>query len=383
MMNSSKIAALFVSRDIGERDDSVDAFRGLAIIGMILVNHAPPTPDIFSSLTHAEWLGWTLADTIFPAFLFLVGISISLSVGASGRVGGSFPWVKVIRRTGILILLSILLINFPYYELSTFKVHGTLSRIAVCYFFAVLFAWHIGWKSQLVTVIGILCVQWWLLTQFEVPGVGAGVLTITGNGFAYVDRLLLGDFAGRFVVEGPSIQGLFPIAGSVASTLIGVVTGHWLQTNIEIKIRVNGLFAIGFILFIAGLMVDDLVPISKRLYTPSYVVLMTGISLQTLAFFYWLGKYRLGKITSKPLQIAGLNALFFYVFAQSFQRILVYGRLSTDDGDTTRLRYLVYDNVFAPWLPGKSGALLYAVLFLSICYVVVYFLYRQKIFVKL
>ena len=374
---------MFVSRNLGVRDCCIDAFRGLAIIGMILVNHAPPTTNIYGFLTHAPWVGWTIADTIFPAFLFLVGISISYAFKNVGHTEGIIPHSKIVRRSASLILISILLVNFPYYDLATLKIHGTLTRIGYSYFFASMFAWYMGWKGQLGIVIGILFTQWWFLTQFNVPGFGSGIFTLEANASGYLDKLLLGGIAERFVLNGPVIQGLLPSAAAIASTLIGVLAGRWLQSQSDFDKKVNGLFAIGLVLFFGGSAWGVVLPISKPLWTASYVVLMAGISLQILALIYWLMERREFSCIGKLLQIAGVNALFFYVFAQSVQRILVYGRVGNPDGSSTRLRYLIYENWVEPWVPGKFGALLYALCFLSLCYLVVYALYRRKIFIKL
>ena len=148
IMKSSAIISLFVSRDLGNRDPAVDAFRGLAVIGMILVNHAPPRDEMYAPFRHAAWTGWTLADTIFPAFLFLVGVSISLFSKGRSTSRSQIPISRVLRRSALLILLSVALVNFPYYELAKLQLHGTLFRIAVCYFIVALLFYRTEWKFQ-------------------------------------------------------------------------------------------------------------------------------------------------------------------------------------------------------------------------------------------
>lgn len=374
---------MFVSRDLGQRDLSVDALRGFAVAGMILVNHGPPESEIYGFLVHSRWIGWTVADTIFPLFLFLVGFSISYSGSSRLRESSGVPYARLFRRTLLLILVNIVLVNFPYYEIETLVLTGTLSRIAYCYLAASLISYHCGWKTQMGVVVGILLAQWWFLTQFDVPGFGPGVITIQGNASTFIDNLIFGSFTHHLTLNGPIVQGFLPSASAVASTLTGVLVGRWINPAGNRRRDDMQIFAIGLFLFGAGSLWGHFYPVSKYLWTGSYVVLMTGLSMLLLAFFNWLTNARGLRIGAIPLQIAGTNALFFYVFAQALQRVLVYGRIEQEDGTSTRLRYIIYNNWLEPWADGKGGALLYALVFLAICYVVVLILYKRRVFIKL
>src|SRR5215470_1894231 len=107
---------------------SLDAFRGLTIAGMILVNNAGDWSHVFPPLQHAEWNGWTLADLVFPFFLFIVGVSITLSLGDSARPA------RILRRAGLLAALGLLLnAATAIADLGSIRVPGILQRIALCY----------------------------------------------------------------------------------------------------------------------------------------------------------------------------------------------------------------------------------------------------------
>ena len=374
---------LFVSRNLGERDLSVDALRGLAIVAMILVNHGPPSSPIYGPLVHSPWIGWTMADTIFPIFLFLVGYSIAFSSAKGQAQAAPVPYARIFRRTMLLFVINIFLVNFPYYEIDNLVLTGTLSRIGYCYFVVALISYHLGSRGQLSIALGILVIQWWFLTQFNVPGIGAGVLTVEGNASSYLDTVILGSFADRLMLNGPIVQGLLPSSSAISSTLIGVVAGKWMLSVSEKGKKTSWIFVVGLSLFVAGALWGLAYPVSKILWTGSYVIQMTGLAMILLALLEWSVRMDgLRRITA-PFQIAGANALFFYVFAQLFQRFLVYGRIEGIDGTSIRLRYFIYDNWIEPWADGKGGALLYALAFLSICYLVVLFLYRRRIFIKL
>ncbi len=117
---------------------SLDAFRGLTIALMILVNSPGDTGAVYSHLSHVDWNGWTFADSVFPSFLFIVGVSIVLSFARQEEKGlrNSAFMVRLLRRTIILFELGLFLNVFPTFHLSAIRIPGVLQRIALCYFFA-------------------------------------------------------------------------------------------------------------------------------------------------------------------------------------------------------------------------------------------------------
>jgi len=376
----------FVSRTLGGRDYVLDALRGLAIVGMILVNAAPPTDSVFAPLVHAPWFGWTLADTIFPLFLFVVGVSIALAVKRPGPAAGAPPggiYSKIVRRAVLLLAIDVVLVNFPYYELGKLQLTGVLTHIGLCYLVVALVHLNTTWRVQLALIPAIWLVHWALLAFLNVPGFGAGNLTPEGNASRYVDQLLLGPHSHSFYPGEIETSGVLAIFSSITSTTIGLLAGVWLQSGRDATTKIAGMFAAGFALYVLGQVWDGFLPVSKPLWTPSYVALTAGISLQVFAAGYWIIEYCGFRSWARPLQIAGVNALTFYVLAAAVQRILVYGRIAGADGVPVRLRYALYEGLVVPWAPGKPGALLFALSFLLICFAVVVVLYRKRIFFKL
>ena len=124
------------SRSSGEQPGrliSLDAFRGITIIGMILVNNPGSWSHVYPPLLHAEWHGWTPTDLIFPFFLFIVGVAMSFSVVARlerGEERGRL-FHKAIKRSLIIIALGLLLSAFPHFDLSVMRFPGVLQRIGV------------------------------------------------------------------------------------------------------------------------------------------------------------------------------------------------------------------------------------------------------------
>jgi predicted acyltransferase len=117
---------------------SLDAFRGAAVALMVLVNDPGSEADSYAPLRHADWHGWTLTDTVFPSFLWIVGVAITLSLGkraAAGIPRGQLL-LQAARRAVILFALGLLSYALPHFDLGTQRILGVLQRIAICYFAA-------------------------------------------------------------------------------------------------------------------------------------------------------------------------------------------------------------------------------------------------------
>ncbi|HEX7956383.1 MAG TPA: heparan-alpha-glucosaminide N-acetyltransferase domain-containing protein, partial [Pyrinomonadaceae bacterium] len=174
---------------------SLDAFRGMTVAGMILVNNPGTWGAIYSPLEHAAWHGWTPTDLVFPFFLFIVGVSITLALSRRAEAGGSKRdlYVKIFRRAVIIFGLGFFLAAFPDFDFSTVRVPGVLQRIAVCYLCAALIFLHTGWRRQAYVAAGLLLGYWALMTLVPVPGYGPGDLASKEwNLAAWVDRAVFG-----------------------------------------------------------------------------------------------------------------------------------------------------------------------------------------------
>ena len=172
---------------------SLDAFRGFTIALMILVNSPGDTKAVYAPLSHADWNGWTFADTVFPSFLFIVGVSLVFSFAKQeekGKPNSAFV-VRLLRRTLILFALGLFLNVFPTFYLSTIRIPGVLQRIALCYFFASLIVLKADLRGCILWLIGLLASYWLMMRFIPVPGIGAGVLEPGKNFAAWVDSLFL------------------------------------------------------------------------------------------------------------------------------------------------------------------------------------------------
>ena len=172
---------------------SLDVFRGLTIAAMVLVNNPGTWSSIYWPLEHAEWHGWTPTDLVFPFFLFIVGVSITLAFGR--RVEESTVkrdlYLKVIKRTAIIFGLGLFLNGFPYFQLSTIRILGVLQRIAICYLIASLIFLTTRVRTQLLIALALLIVYWLVMTRIAAPGFAAGDLSKEGSIASFIDRVIL------------------------------------------------------------------------------------------------------------------------------------------------------------------------------------------------
>lgn len=360
---------------------SLDAFRGITIAGMILVNNPGTWTAIYSPLAHAEWHGLTPTDLVFPFFLFIVGVSITHALGRRAEAGGPKRdlYLKIGRRTLIIFALGLVLAGFPRYELSTIRIPGVLQRIAVCYLIASIIFLNTKWRTQALIGGALLLFYWALMTLIPAPGFGAGDLSMEGNLAAYVDRTLLGAHTWKPLYDPEGVLSTLP---AIVTTLAGVLTGHWLRSDRSQLEKVTGMFVAGAACMVAGWAWGFWFPINKALWTSSYVLLTAGLALQFLAVFFWLVDIRGFRRWATPFVVFGSNALIIYFLAELFARIISLISFTRADGSAADLKTLIYENAFASWASPMNASLLFAICVVLLWLGVAALLYRRKIFIK-
>jgi predicted acyltransferase len=374
--------SILVSNDLAGRDYVIDVFRGAAVIGMILVNHPIPLRPVFAPLAHAPWHGWTFADTIYPAFLFTVGVAVALTtvkrLDNSDSIPAIFHW-RILRRGMFLIALNLLIINFPYYDPGSLSLTGVLAQIGWCYLALAYLALHLGSRALVLLLFVLLLGQWGLYGMLDVPGHGLGEFTPEGNAQRYLEHLIFGSLVQRLYASDVSIAGVVFTLSTIATGLTGVLTGRWLRAASDPAVKSAGLFAVGCVLLPIGLLWGTVLPINKLLWTSSFVVLTTGVSLQALAMLYWVVDKLGHRAWTRLLHVAGVNALVFYVLAWSIQRIIGYGRFTASDGVTVLFRHYLRDH----WPAGQIGSLGFSLIYLAVCFAVIGYFYRKRWYFKL
>jgi predicted acyltransferase len=349
---------------------SLDAFRGLTIAGMILVNTPGSWDHVYAQLRHAEWHGWTVTDLVFPFFLFIVGVAMVFSfdkrLHADGRrrLRGS-----VVRRALVIFGLGLLLAAFPDFDLASLRWVGVLQRIAIVYLVCSWIILSASRRAQAWIAAGLLAGYWAAMTLVPVPGVGSGVLTPEGNLAAWVDRFIMPGTMYRGTWDP---EGLFSTIPAVATTLLGVFTGYWLRSGHERRQIAVGLLVAGAAATVAGLAWGRWFPINKNLWTSSYVVFTAGAALLILAICYWLIDVRGQRRWAQPAIVYGLNPLAIYVLSSLVAKLFF----------RTGFTEWTYQTLLRPWLSPLNASLAYAVLWIVGWWAFAALLYRKNLLIK-
>ena len=358
---------------------SLDVFRGITIAGMILVNNPGTWEHIYWPLQHASWHGWTPTDLVFPFFLFIVGIAIPLAFANRLERGGSRRdlYIKIVKRTVIIFAIGLFLNGFPYFALAEYRIPGVLQRIAVCYFFASVIFLNTKVRTQIAITIGLLIFYWALVKLVPAPGFAAGDLTKEGSLPSFVDRVVLGKHVwSQARVYDP--EGILSTIPAIATTLMGVLTGHWLRTEKTRYEKTAGMFVAGAACVALGWAWNSFFPINKALWTSSYVLFTGGLALQFLAFCYWLIDIKGYRRWAKPFEVFGLNAIALYVVAGLMASLLGEIKLGG-----TPLGAWIYNTLFASWASPVNASLAFAISFVLVCLGLMWILYHRKIFLKI
>ncbi len=365
---------------------ALDAFRGIAIAGMVLVNNPGSWAYVYAPLRHAEWHGWTPTDLIFPWFLFIVGVSIPLSLGR--RLGEGMArsrlWKSVLWRSLILIVLGLAMRAVPDFDFAEMRLYGVLQRIGIVYLVvATMYLWT-SERARLFSTMALLLGYWGLLMWTPVPGYGAGDLSPDGNLAAVVDRMLL---PGRLWAETWDPEGFLSTLPALATALLGVTYGRLLRQKREANpakgsaglaktLLIHGALLVG-----VGLAWGAVFPINKNLWTSSYVVFTAGTSLLLLALTHLLGSHSLGTKVLAPLAACGRNAILIFVASGMAAKTMYRLRVGGDSG--TSLYQWVYENAFQSWAGNHGGSLAFALVQTAFWLTLAWILHRRRWYVKI
>jgi predicted acyltransferase len=355
---------------------SIDALRGFDMFwitgGEELVHSLyrvfphPMTEALDRQFQHVPWEGFHFYDLIFPLFLFIVGVVLPFSLTRRLEVGASRAGLyrHILRRFLLLFLLGLIYNGLLDFRLHDLRIAGVLQRIAVCYFLAALVVVNTSLRGQAAVTGGILLLYWAIMKLIPVPGFGAGVLTPQGNLSAYIDQRFLPrpyccyDFGDN--------EGIVSTLPAVATTLMGVLAGHWLRSTQPPKRKLAGLILASLASLLLGLVWGHWFPVIKNLWTSSYVLVAAGWSLLLLAFFYWIIDLRGFQRWAFFFVVIGLNPITIYVA----RRLLDFGTIAG-----------IFVHGFIDYF-GPLKPLFWDFSTLAVGWLFLWFLYRQKIFLK-
>lgn len=354
---------------------SVDIFRGMTIILMVLVNTPGTWSSVYAPLLHAEWHGYTPTDLVFPFFLFIVGTSIVFSYHNKPVNSGVYKKivVRTLKLVGLGLFLGAFTISFPFFkDFVDIRFPGVLQRIGVVFFFAAILFINVKWKTLLGITIGLLVGYWLLMTLVPVNGIASTLDRAPNNLANWLDVQVFGTHNYKPDYDP---EGLLSTVPSIASSLLGVFTGLILVSKQTKKATI--LFGLGGSLLIIGHLWDIVFPINKALWTSSFVLVTAGWANLILALIYYITDVR--KIAFGSIfKYIGANAIIVYFLSSFIAKIM--GQIKI--GDTT-LHGWLFQNIYVhDVMSMQLSSLLYAltvVLFYSLS---AYFLYQRNIFIK-
>lgn len=370
---------------------SLDILRGFVMFWIMSGEHivhalakAAPIPVFVwmsSQLHHTDWNGVTFYDMIFPIFLFVAGVSMPYSFDKKMSVAGvtsprQLPakekqkiYLSMLKRTCILLFLGFVvngLLRFDGYEQTRFA--SVLGRIGLAWFFAGIIYLNFDFKKQLFWLVVILFGYYFTLKLVPVPNFGAGILTPEGSFASYFDQQFL---PGRLHSKVYDPEGLFSTIPAIATALIGVFLGTFLKSTAKDfstnkKLLIMILSAV--VLMGIGLLWNYDFPINKRLWSSSFVCYVGGFSILLFAFFHLVIDVMGFQKWAFPLLLIGSNSILIYM---AFEGLVDFGHTAQ----------FVFGGIIK-YLPFLWQPVFTAVSVTVVQLILLYFLYKRKLFLK-
>lgn len=366
------------------RSLALDIFRGMTVCFMIIVNTSggPPT---FSQLEHSKWHGFTPTDLVFPSFLFAVGNALSFSMKKFKSMGDGAAVARIMKRTVLIFLIGYLLSWFPFVTddsghwafipFSHTRIFGVLGRIGLCYGAAALMIYFFSTRTVLILSAFFLVGYWIVLLLFPVPG-GDPFGMLTNAGYR-IDKWLVGEshmYHGEGVAFEP--EGLLSTFPAIVNVVIGYYTGVYISKHGKTYEGLTKLMLWGCGFLALAWLWNLVFPINKKIWTSSFVMLTVGLDLVILSFLTYIIEFRHKVKWTSFFAVFGKNPLFVYIVSETL--IVIFFLIPVGDQD------------FAGWsangiksiVPGEFGSLLFALLYMLICWSVGKILDRKKIYIR-
>jgi predicted acyltransferase len=339
---------------------SIDALRGFDMFWIIggdfffknlnPVFHNAITKWIALQLDHSGWRGFTFFDLIMPLFLFIVGVSMPFSFGKrlSANPSKTKLWKHIIKRFIILWILGMVvqgnLLTYSFTRL--FYYSNTLQAIAAGYLLSSILIVHCKVRFQVLFTTSFMLIYWLVMAFFPVPE-GRNIYEPAANAALYIDELILGTHR-----DGSSITWILSSLNFGATTMLGVFAGYLLKSSINGYRKVALLATAGLLCYLLAIIWQPVHPVIKHLWTSSFVLYSGSFSLFLLALFYL---------------VIGANAIFAYIADQLFDFTLIA-------------------RIFVGGLQQYTGRWYDIILIASgymVLYLILWYMYRKKIFIKI
>ncbi len=356
---------------------SLDFFRGMTIALMVVVNTPGSWNHVYAPLLHAEWHGVTPADLVFPFFLFIVGVSITLAYHSKKLKNGinASTYQKILKRTFIIFMLGLFLALFPKFDFENLRVVGVLQRIALVFCFCAILYLNTGWRGQLLVGIFCLIIYYVLLCFIPFDGMPAGTLEPGNNFSAWIDRFIT---PGRMYRETWDPEGLFSTIPAFSTTIAGMLAGRIIiDKTLPGSSKIIWIFIAGLSSFSLGYMWDYVFPANKHIWTSTYVLIHVGLAALFLSASMWIIDELGYQKWTKLGVVYGMNAITAYVLHGIIWRIFQIP-VTAEKG----IQSLWMSGLVDIGLSSKLASFLWALSYMLLIYFFALILYRKKIFIK-
>ncbi len=367
--------------DKPERYLALDVLRGMTVLLMILVNTPGSWKYVYSPLQHARWHGCTLADLVFPFFLFVVGVSLFFSFAKYANVQNRQTLLRMGKRTLIIFALGLFINSFPQWttDYAHLRILGVLQRIALAYGLAALIV--ISVKRQWLPAASaiILPAYWGILYFFG----GPNPYSLEANAALSLDRAILGEnhmYRGFGIPFDP--EGLLSTLPAAVTVLIGYLAGAVVRETGKKQAALK-LTALGVVLIASGYIWSFAFPLNKPLWTSSYVLYTGGLAIILFAALIDVIDIRGYRKWTPLFSVFGKNPLFLFILSVLWAKTLrTLIRVPDSAGNTISANVWLYQNIFVPLAGFMNGSLLYAVAHIALFWLIGYILYKCRIFIK-
>lgn len=373
---------------------SLDVVRGITIAFMIMVNNNGGRGS-WGFMNHAQWNGLTPTDLVFPTFVFVVGASVVFAFEsrlARGAARGQLAW-HTLQRAVVLILLGMVVNTFPFTHLDHMRFYGVLQRIGVCYLVVSLFyLWDRRPWTKAVALVVALVGYWAMLWLIPVPGAGlpghdVPFMDQKQNIVSYVDRQLMPhhlylDWGGPDAHNTRDPEGLLSDIPAIGTALLGMLAALWLRSERSPRAKFGGLALMCACSLAIGYLWSMWFPLNKNMWTSSFVLVAGGYSLLVLTLAYGaveLKGWRTG--WTWPWLVFGSNAIMAYMISELLPSLLGFIHLQ-DGSRVVSLPEWLMNHFYTQVLPVGWAQFGWSVSFTAVCFLPVWVLYRNKIFVK-
>lgn len=364
----------YSSKIPSHRLTSLDAFRGLTIFGMLLVNNMALDTETPTQLKHALWnQGVTFADMVYPWFLLIVGMAIPYAVSSFKKKNQPF-WrydLKILSRTFWLLFLGFLLDSSIAHQ-PVFGL-GVLQLIGLAYLLAA-FLYELPWERRIILAVIFLLAHWALIRFFSVPGVGPGVFTESQNVVKHLNEQYFQSY---------HLRGILSVIPTGALVMIGSVLGDLIRLDSIKPLVRSGIFlGIGIVLAVLGWLWNLDLPFNKPVWTPSYVLFAAGIGSIVFILLYLVLDILPLKFLGFPLVVFGSNAILAYVMPILVKvHILLEWTLPASGGVHIPLQQFFLKFLIVRF--GRiEGGWIYTFTYIGFWWIILLFLHRRKVFLR-